>query len=123
MPVRSLNSRVLRWPNADVVIGAARNWATALGRARKDVIRIGYIGSYARGDWGVGSDLDLVIVTDEANAPFHERALQFDALHLPVPVEMLVYTASEWELLMSKTGRYSTMLKNEARWLYERAGR
>src|SRR6266516_1120095 len=73
MPVRSLNSRVLRWPNADVVIGAARNWATALGRARKDVIRIGYIGSYARGDWGVGSDLDLVIVTDEANAPFHER--------------------------------------------------
>ena len=123
MPVRSLNSRVLRWPNADVVIGAARTWATALGRASKDVIRIGYIGSYARGDWGVGSDLDLVIVTDEADAPFHKRALRFDALHLPVSVEMVVYTAPEWELLMSKTGRYSTMLKNEARWLYKRAGR
>ena len=120
MPKRSLNSRVLRWPDADTVVSAARQWATAVARARKDVIRIGYIGSYAREDWGVGSDLDLVIVLDQASTPFHERRVQFDTRGLPVPTELLVYTASEWETFMRGSGRFSSMLKHEARWLYER---
>jgi hypothetical protein len=123
MPTRSLNSRVLRWPKAEVVLEAARKWAGALARERSDIVRIGYFGSYARGDWGVGSDLDLLIVIDDTTAPFHERALQFENPRLPVPAELLVYTAAEWSQLMSQSRRFSTMLKNEARWLYKRAGR
>jgi hypothetical protein len=110
---------VLRWPDPDVVIEAARGWADSLAQQRKDVLRIGYFGSYARGDWGVGSDLDLVIVVTETNAPFHERSLQFQSPDLPVPAEMLIYTAAEWDKLMSKSTRFANMLRTEARWLYE----
>lgn len=111
---------MLRWPKADVVINAAQKWAAALAQVRPDVIRIGYFGSYARGDWGVGSDLDLLIVIHESDAPFHERALQFESPHLPVPAEMLIYTAAEWNKLMRESTRFSNMLRQEARWLFAR---
>jgi hypothetical protein len=119
MPARSLNSRVLRWPKADVVIAAARKWASALAASRRDILRIGYFGSYARGDWGVGSDLDILIVLNETSMPFHQRALLFESPGLPVPAEMLVYTAAEWEKLMQESTRFSNMLKHEVRWFSE----
>ena len=62
MPVRLLSSSVLKWPDAQTVDRAVRQWAAKVVRSRTDVLRIGYFGSYARGDWGVGSDLDLVIL-------------------------------------------------------------
>jgi len=60
MPVRSLNSSVLVWPDRATVDRAVRAWAASIGPGRHDGQRIGYFGSYARGDWGVGSDLDLI---------------------------------------------------------------
>lgn len=111
---------MLQWPKADEVIGAAQKWASALVHSRKEVIAIGYFGSYARGDWGVGSDLDLVIVIEQTDAPFHERARQFENPRLPVSAELLVYTAQEWEKLLEQPTRFSTMLKKEVRWLFQR---
>ena len=70
MPVRSSNSSVLVWPDRTIVDRAVRAWAAAAAARRGDVRRIGYFGSYARGDWGVGSDLDLVAIVDAAVEPF-----------------------------------------------------
>ena len=66
MPVRSLNSSVLRWPDAATVDRALRKWAAEVVAKRKNVLRIGYFGSYARDDWGVRSDIDLVVVVETA---------------------------------------------------------
>src|SRR5207247_237446 len=77
MPVRSLNSSVLVWPDRAQVDRAARVWAEAVARDRSDVQRIGYFGSYARGDWGVGSDLDLVAVVDAPEEPFEQRSVSW----------------------------------------------
>ena len=120
MPTRSLNSRVLRWPDAETVLGAARQWAASAAQARKDVVRIGYIGSYARGDWGVGSDLDVVVVVSDATEPFHERAAKFDLPKLPVPVDLLVYTSAELKAFVQEGRRFGRVLTEEARWLYDR---
>ncbi len=49
MPVRSLDSPVLTWPDRETVVRALRAWADGLARARRDVLRVGYFGSYARG--------------------------------------------------------------------------
>lgn len=54
MPVRSLSSSVLRWPDAEVVDRAVRHWAQEIAHKRPGIIRIGYFGSYASGDWGWG---------------------------------------------------------------------
>lgn len=120
MPVRSSDSSVLRWPAPDEVLGAARAWAAQVGRTRAEVARIGVFGSYARGDWGVGSDLDLIAILDRSDLPFERRALSFDLLDLPVPAELLVYTTSEWERLLEEGGRFSRVVAAEAIWVYER---
>jgi uncharacterized protein len=54
MPVRLLTSSVFKWPDKEVVDKAVRDWAGKVAQEYPEVMRLGYFGSYARGDWGVG---------------------------------------------------------------------
>ena len=119
MPVRSLSSSVFAWPDAQAVDGAVRRWAIEQGRVHPEVSRIGYFGSYARGDWGVGSDLDLIFVVDAAHEPFERRATRWDAADIPVPADILVYTSAEWNALPPDS-RFARTLRQETVWVYER---
>jgi len=119
MPVRSLSSPVLVWPDTVVVDRAVRQWAREAAMARPEAVRIGYFGSYARGDWGVGSDTDIIIIVDEAAQSFERRAVSWDATRLPVPADVVVYTASEWDSLAGT--RFARTVSREAVWVYERA--
>jgi hypothetical protein len=120
MPVRSLSSSVLKWPDAASVVSALRAWAEALGGQRPEVSRVGYFGSYARGNWGVGSDLDLVIVVDHIAVPFVSRGASWDTTDLPVPTDVLVYTCAEWDRLQ-QTARPRPRLLDEIRWIFVRS--
>jgi predicted nucleotidyltransferase len=111
---------VLRWPDAATVVSAARQWAEQLGARRPQVVRAGYFGSYARGHWGVGSDLDLIVIVERSDQPFPLRGAAFDTLTLPVPADVLVYTEEEWEALGGRGG-FGATLHREVIWLYERA--
>ncbi len=75
---------------------AAALWARRLISANTNIRRVGYIGSYARGDWGPGSDIDLVILVGEAEDPL-VRARGIDTLDLPVPADVLIFTEAEWD--------------------------
>ncbi len=118
MPVRSLSSSVLKWPDAQEVNRAVRRWASQMMREHLEVVRIGYFGSYARGDWGVGSDLDLVVVVRKSDQPFLRRAIDYDATGLPVPADVLVYTEEEWEALRRE--QFIQTLEREVIWLYSK---
>ena len=119
MPVRSLGSSVLRWPDRAEVDAGVRSWASVVAEKDDRVRRIGYFGSYARGDWGVGSDVDLVVVVEQSEQPFERRALEFDATGLPVPADLLVYTVAEWDSLLQDGGRRRTVA-DEVVWVFER---
>jgi predicted nucleotidyltransferase len=95
-------------------------WVEATASAHPDVLRIGYIGSYARGDWGVGSDLDLIVVVERSGEPFWRRGLEWDLSLLPVPTDLLVYTQEEWQALAAQGGRFHRTVEREAVWVYER---
>jgi len=117
MPVRSLTSSVLKWPDRETVDRAVRAWAHAMAEAYSEIVRIGYIGSYARGDWGPGSDVDLVILVETSAGALIRRAV--DALDLPVPADLFVYTVEEWEGV--RPTRFGQMVEREAVWVYVRA--
>jgi len=117
MPVRSLNSSVIRWPDAQEVERALRRWAKDAARRQADVIQIGYFGSYARGDWGVGSDLDLIIILSDTDRPFTQRSSEWDMVDIPVPTDVLVYTAEEWRSMSRQ--RYG-ITKQKVNWIYRR---
>lgn len=121
MPVRSLSSSVLKWPDVRAVDIALRRWVARMVGDRPDVLRVGYFGSYARGDWGPGSDLDIIIVVEGSEEPFERRAARWDATELPVPAELLVYTRDEWQEL-SQRGRFYQGLMREAVWVYPPSG-
>ena len=115
MPVRLLNSSVLKWPDVQTVDKAVRRWAEAINQNRKDVLCIGYFGSYARGDWGVGSDLDLIVIIKHSDLPFERRNVSWDVTALPVPVDLLIYTQAEWHEL--RQGRFYSTVMREAIWV------
>ncbi len=119
MPVRLLTDRVIQWPDAETVRAAAIEWAGSIAAKHDEVRTIGIFGSYARDNWGVGSDLDAIIIVDETDAPYERRALTFDMPILPVPVDLLVYTASEWDRLERGGMRRAA---EEMVWLYRRDG-
>ena len=116
MPVRLLSSSVLKWPDAQLVDQAVRRWAERVTHERHDVRRIGYFGSYARGDWGVGSDFDLIIVLDHSDLPFEKRSSEWDVTELPVPTDVLVYAQDEWRALGNS--RFHQTIDHEAIWIY-----
>jgi predicted nucleotidyltransferase len=117
MPVRSLHTSVLRWPDRREVERGVAAWADREAPRHPGLRRLGYFGSYARGDAGVGSDLDLIAVIESSPEPFERRSLAWDLSSLPVPAELLVYTGEEWERLKQQGGRFARTLQHEARWL------
>jgi predicted nucleotidyltransferase len=92
----------------------------ALARSRPEVLEIGYFGSYARGDWGPGSDLDLVVIVASSPLPFERRAAEIDATNLPVPADLLVYTQQEWQALRKRSPHFARTLRREIVWLFHR---
>jgi predicted nucleotidyltransferase len=120
MPVRSLNSFVLVWPTRAEVDDAVREWVARTAAQKPDVRRIGYFGSYARGDWGVGSDLDLVAIVDASSERRDRRALAWDTTSLPVPADLLIYTEAEWQALRASQSRFARTLANDVTWVFSR---
>jgi len=117
MPVRSFSSSVLVWPDCEQVDAAVRRWAAEERRTRPALRRLAYFGSYARGDWGVGSDLDLVAIVADATEPFERRSRDWNLTTLPVPAEILVYTETEWRALLGGGGRFARTMEQEVVWI------
>jgi uncharacterized protein len=120
MPVRSLNSSVIKWPDLKAVRQAIGQWAKEEVRKHTGLIRLGYFGAYARGEWGVGSDLDLIAIVTEPPEAFERRNLSWSLTSLPVPSDLLVYTLAEWESLDKKGGRFARTLSRETVWIYKK---
>ena len=118
MPRRSSSSSVHTWPDRETVDKAVRAWARRRAAKRPQVLRVGYLGSYARGDWGVGSDVDLLIIVNDTERSFLERAVEWDATDLPVPADVLVYTESEWAAMREEDRRFVREAEQEGVWVW-----
>ncbi len=122
MPVRSLSSPVLKWPDRVTVSRAVKEWAEGIIRENPEVLRLGYFGSFARADWGVGSDLDLIAIVADSDEPFERRSLSWDTTVLPVPADCLIYTKAEWGAMKEIGSLFYRRLEMEAKWLVSTDG-
>jgi hypothetical protein len=111
---------VLVWPDRAQVDDAVRRWAAQAAGGRPELVGLGYFGSYAAGNWGVGSDLDLVALVTSAGEPSERRTLAWDTTSLPVPADILIYTEAEWRELQRHGGRFAEMLARDTVWVFKR---
>ena len=117
MPVSSPPGFVLRWPSPAEVLRAAGAWAEAQRRENPDLLAVGVFGSYGRGDAGVGSDLDLLLILRECSEPIWERLRRWDTGSLPLACDLLVYNQAEWRSLPGWNPRLAAALRHDTRWL------
>ena len=119
MPAKSLNSRAIVWPKKDEVISAFKKWAEKLP---PDFKKVGYFGSYSKGNWGPGSDIDIILVVQKENKKklsIDERvelARKIDASELPVPADIFIYTEEELEKLKDSP-MWRKILSSEVVWI------
>ena len=117
MPPPSSSGSVLRWPSAEVVLEQAGEWARRQADLHPEVQAVGVFGSYGRGDGGVGSDLDLVLVRSECDLPIWERLRAWDTSSLPLATDLLVYSRQEWDTLPEWNPTFAAALQRDLHWL------
>jgi hypothetical protein len=122
MPVRLLTQSLLRWPEPAVVLEAVTAWAVGQSNQQPGLERVGVYGSYGRGDAGVGSDLDLVLIDCNATGTPSERFRQWPFETLPLSCDALILTPKEWDALMLDPARVAMAmaLKHDCQWLWIR---
>ena len=111
----------MRWPDRDAVVQAVTRWACRTARAHPEVVRVGIVGSYARGNWGVGSDVDILVELCACDSPFEQRALGLPVARLPVPPELLVYTTDELQHMRDDGNRFVLDADEIAVWVFTRS--
>jgi predicted nucleotidyltransferase len=114
---------VLRWPDPDQVMQATRHWAECQAEVHPGLIAVGVYGSYGRGDAGVGSDLDLLLIDRNARGLQRERLPQ-PLEQLPLSCDALIPTPEELQSILvpaeGMAGRLAKALNQVCRWLWER---
>ena len=101
-------------PGRARVLEAARRWAARLAASDAAVEAVYCVGSDARGDWGVGSDLDVIVVVSECDPSPVERRRRYEPTEVPVHCDVWVYTRAEWEALASHSPHLWKRLTAEA---------
>jgi len=128
MPVRSLTQSLLRWPEPELVLEAVRHWAEEQSQRCPSLQQVGVYGSYGRGDAGVGSDLDLLLIDAAATGVQSARYRQWPFERLPLSCDALVLTPAEWRELLAcgaadpSRSAMARALQRDCRWLWIREG-
>ena len=108
---------VLRWPRSAQVIDQTTAWATTQRQQNPDLLAVGVFGSYGRGEAGVGSDLDLLLILEACDLPIWERLRRWDTSTLPLACDLLVYSRKEWQSLPQWKHRLAAALGHDTHWL------
>jgi predicted nucleotidyltransferase len=99
------------------VLEQAHRWAQHQAAAHPELEAVGVFGSYGRGDAGVGSDLDLLLVLRQCDLPIWERLRPWDMADLPLATDLLVYSRKEWQSLPQWNPKLAAALDHDLRWL------
>ena len=103
---------------------ALRELAEAALERHPELQRVILFGSFARGDFGLYSDADLLLVLGQSETyPFFRRIPDFidDLLAPPVPVDVFPYTEEELGRTLESGNMFIRRILREGEVLAERA--
>jgi predicted nucleotidyltransferase len=91
------SSAVPRFANREEIIGLASQTARQIGEGYPHVLKVLLIGSFARGDYGARSDLDLLVILKTSNCSVPERLDELLKYTPAFPTDILPLTQEEVE--------------------------
>jgi predicted nucleotidyltransferase len=97
MPRRSLSTVVVKSVDEGAIRRAMDAYAERLLRAHTNIAEVIVFGSFERGTWAPGSDLDVFIVLTEADRPVQERVADLLPGAFPVGLDLFPFTVQEIE--------------------------
>jgi predicted nucleotidyltransferase len=101
------------------VLRELRNWSRRVYRRDPRITRIGLFGSYATGNYGPGSDLDILIIVDSSEETrWFLRSAAIDVRGLSIGADIFVYTVEETARL-EKNSLWFQSIMREIVWLGE----
>lgn len=86
--------------------------------ARPEVEEVVVFGSFERGTYAPGSDLDVVIVLQESLLAIRERLAEYRPTCFPVPLDLFPFTRAELE---DRRGSPLAAAFEASRWRYRRS--
>lgn len=76
-------------------------------------------GSHAYGTATADSDVDLLVVIDTEEKPLHVAARIAAAIDHPFPLDIIIFTPSEWNASLRRKGIFATEVTMKGMVLYE----
>ena len=107
-----------RFVDRNEVLSVARDTARRIAEKHFGVLRVLLFGSFAREDYGIHSDIDLLVIVSGSTKPVHERLADFLDELPAYPTDMLVYTEPELQSLMSEQNHFLSQALRESIQLY-----
>lgn len=98
MPKLFLSSAKPKFVNKNEVLELARTTARRMGSKHPNVVKILLFGSFARNDFGVHSDLDLLIILESSQKSVPDRIADFLEDAFDYPTDVFPYTEQEMQV-------------------------
>ena len=95
----SSSSVKVTFTNREQILKALENLIQEWTQQHPELEQVILFGSFARGDYFPGSDVDVVIVLKESKAPFLDRITKFRPTSFPMDIDIFPYTRDEIERL------------------------
>ena len=109
--------RIFKALDRETVLSEIRVWVKRHKPKHPEIIAAGLFGSYARGDYAPGSDIDLLIIVSDSKEPrWFMRSSSFEIETLPLGADVFVYTQAERDQ-MEKTHPWFQHVLSETIWL------
>jgi len=108
--------KVFKALDRETLLAEIREWLDRQKPEHPEMIAAGLFGSYARGDYAPGSDIDLLIIVSASKEPrWFMRSSSFQTETLPLGADVFVYTQAERDQ-MEKTHPWFQHVLSETIW-------
>jgi predicted nucleotidyltransferase len=87
--------------NREQILTALENLIQEWTQQHPELEQVILFGSFARGDYFPGSDVDVLLILESSDQPLLNRIRKFLPTHFPVDIDVFPYTQDEIERKMN----------------------
>lgn len=118
MPEPSSPSVKVTFTNRKQILTALENLIQEWTQKHPELKQVILFGSFARGDYFPGSDVDVLLILEKSDQPFLKRIRTFLPTRFPVDIDIFPYTRDEVQRIMKDPHSLVGQACYEGKWMY-----